>query len=117
MKIAEELYNAGYISYPRTETDSFPSSMNIRQFVAQQQNDNRWGEHARAILSGYQHQKSWTLRHDVQVTCGRHQGMEAMMIKHIRQFIRLNILLEIPVGTLPKPEFMNSLFEVFWRRN
>jgi len=52
MKVAEELYQAGYISYPRTETDSFPSSMDIRQFVALQQNDSRWGEHARSILSG-----------------------------------------------------------------
>lgn len=52
MKYAEELYNAGYISYPRTETDRFPQSMNIQQFVAQQQNDNRWGGHAQAILSG-----------------------------------------------------------------
>ena len=53
MKYAEELYNAGYISYPRTETDSFPQSMDVRQFVAQQQNDSRWGSHAQLILSGF----------------------------------------------------------------
>lgn len=29
MKIAEELYQAGFISYPRTETDSFSASMDL----------------------------------------------------------------------------------------
>ena len=29
MKIAEELYQAGFISYPRTETDSFSTSMDL----------------------------------------------------------------------------------------
>lgn len=29
MKLAEELYQAGFISYPRTETDSFPASMDL----------------------------------------------------------------------------------------
>ena len=52
MKYAEELYQAGFISYPRTETDSFPSTMDIRQFVMQQQQDHRWGAHAQSIISG-----------------------------------------------------------------
>ena len=30
MEIAEKLYNKGYISYPRTETDKFPSSLNLK---------------------------------------------------------------------------------------
>lgn len=29
MKVAEELYQAGFISYPRTETDSFPPGMDL----------------------------------------------------------------------------------------
>lgn len=29
MKIAEELYQAGFISYPRTETDSFSASIDL----------------------------------------------------------------------------------------
>ena len=29
MKVAEELYQAGFISYPRTETDSFPPSQDL----------------------------------------------------------------------------------------
>ena len=29
MKVAEELYQSGFISYPRTETDSFPPGMDL----------------------------------------------------------------------------------------
>ena len=37
MKFAEELYQAGFISYPRTETDSFPPGMDlmVQQFLMQ----------------------------------------------------------------------------------
>lgn len=34
MTIAEKLYTKGYISYPRTETDSFPSNFNHKEIVA-----------------------------------------------------------------------------------
>lgn len=30
MQIAEELYTSGFISYPRTETDSFGPGMDLR---------------------------------------------------------------------------------------
>ena len=33
MKLAEELYQNGFISYPRTETDSFPPEMDLREVV------------------------------------------------------------------------------------
>lgn len=64
MKYAEELYNAGFISYPRTETDGFPSSMNINQFIEQQINDPRWGTHANKVLSGEMWQRPRNGGHD-----------------------------------------------------
>lgn len=30
MKLAEELYQAGFISYPRTETDAYDPGMDLR---------------------------------------------------------------------------------------
>eukprot|EP00210_Caulerpa_lentillifera_P003680 g3513.t1 len=52
MKYAEELYNAGFISYPRTETDVFHASMDIKRLVEQQIADQRWGDHVRYMCSG-----------------------------------------------------------------
>jgi DNA topoisomerase-3 len=33
MKIAEKLYTSGYVSYPRTETDSFDASFNFKEII------------------------------------------------------------------------------------
>ncbi|DBA87673.1 TPA: hypothetical protein ACH3X1_004680 [Trebouxia sp. C0004] len=52
MKIAEELYQAGFISYPRTETDSFPPSQDLMALVREHEGDPRWGSHAQAIVHG-----------------------------------------------------------------
>lgn len=50
MKIAEKLYTSGFISYPRTETESFGTSLNLRDLVRQQGSDPRWGSFARRLL-------------------------------------------------------------------
>ena len=52
MKIAEDLYNKGFISYPRTETDRFDKGMNLRGLVQKQTQDttNRWGGFARDLV-------------------------------------------------------------------
>lgn len=46
-KIAEGLYNKGWISYPRTETDQFDRGMDLKGLVEKQTQDNAWGPHAR----------------------------------------------------------------------
>ncbi len=52
MKIAEDLYNKGFISYPRTETDRFDHGMNLRALVEKQVQDQTWGQFARSLVNG-----------------------------------------------------------------
>lgn len=50
MTIAEGLYNKGFISYPRTETDRFDKGMDLKALVRKQIPDQRWGQHARGLV-------------------------------------------------------------------
>lgn len=50
MAIAEKLYSAGYISYPRTETNIFPKGLDLRPLVEAQVTDPRWGNFAQRVL-------------------------------------------------------------------
>ncbi|KAK4256820.1 hypothetical protein QN277_006496 [Acacia crassicarpa] len=50
MKVAEELYQAGFISYPRTETDSFSSRTDLHAIVQEQQAHPDWGAYAQRLL-------------------------------------------------------------------
>ncbi|SCU89392.1 LAME_0E03268g1_1 [Lachancea meyersii CBS 8951] len=52
LEAAEKLYQKGYISYPRTETDSYPQAMDLRALVQQQTSESRWGTYAQNQLSG-----------------------------------------------------------------
>ncbi|KAJ8065608.1 hypothetical protein OCU04_006284 [Sclerotinia nivalis] len=52
MTAAESLYNKGFISYPRTETDRFDKGMNLRALVEKQIQDNRWGPFAQNLING-----------------------------------------------------------------
>ena len=60
MKIAEKLYNRGYISYPRTETNIFPSSMNLNDLIQLQTCDQNWGEFAANLLVDGAHPRQGT---------------------------------------------------------
>ncbi|KAK4106616.1 prokaryotic type I DNA topoisomerase [Parathielavia hyrcaniae] len=52
MTVAEKLYNKGFISYPRTETDRFDRGMDLRALVRKQTQDNRWGPFAQGLVDG-----------------------------------------------------------------
>jgi DNA topoisomerase III len=52
MTAAENLYNKGFISYPRTETDRFDTGMNLRALVQKQTTDSRWGRFAQNLVDG-----------------------------------------------------------------
>ncbi|CDF34277.1 unnamed protein product [Chondrus crispus] len=51
MEVAESLYNKGLISYPRTETDRFDKSYNLRDLVGKQVGHLDWGPFASRLLS------------------------------------------------------------------
>ncbi|ODV84162.1 hypothetical protein CANARDRAFT_29324 [[Candida] arabinofermentans NRRL YB-2248] len=50
LAIAEKLYNQGFVSYPRTETDCFPKTMDLKKLIQNQQQSNEWGEYARSLI-------------------------------------------------------------------
>jgi len=45
------LYRKGFISYPRTETNKYPKSFNLREIVEAQSTSFEWGEFAGEILA------------------------------------------------------------------
>ncbi|RWS28419.1 DNA topoisomerase 3-alpha-like protein [Leptotrombidium deliense] len=51
MQIAEKLYQQGFISYPRTETNIFPPDLNLRHYVELQLNSYQWGDFASRLLN------------------------------------------------------------------
>ncbi|KAI1340519.1 DNA topoisomerase [Xylariaceae sp. FL0016] len=52
MSSAESLYQKGFISYPRTETDRFDKGMNLRALVQKQVPSNAWGAFAQNLVDG-----------------------------------------------------------------
>ncbi|KAI5859394.1 DNA topoisomerase [Durotheca rogersii] len=52
MEAAENLYNKGFISYPRTETDRFDPGMNLRALVQKQSPSDSWGDFAQKLVDG-----------------------------------------------------------------
>jgi DNA topoisomerase III len=51
MEHAEKLYNRGFISYPRTETDQFPKEFDFRLLIEKQAQGNPWGPYAQQLLA------------------------------------------------------------------
>ncbi|KAJ1911822.1 DNA topoisomerase 3-alpha, partial [Tieghemiomyces parasiticus] len=52
MKAAESLYNKGFLSYPRTETDQFASDFAFEPLLEKQTGDPTWGRYAQRLLDG-----------------------------------------------------------------
>ncbi|MCJ1377958.1 DNA topoisomerase [Xylographa soralifera] len=52
MKIAEDLYTKGWISYPRTETDQFDKGIDLKKLIEKQVQDQTWGPYAQNLLNG-----------------------------------------------------------------
>ncbi|XP_075081423.1 DNA topoisomerase 3-alpha isoform X4 [Nicotiana tabacum] len=50
MKVAEDLYQNGFISYPRTETDCFSEKTDLRTMVQEQGGHPVWGSYAQRLL-------------------------------------------------------------------
>lgn len=51
MDTMEKLYNQGYLSYPRTETNKYQRSINLKALVEKQQT-GPWHEHVNEMLHG-----------------------------------------------------------------
>ncbi len=51
MHSAERLYLSGFVSYPRTETTSYPKGFDFRATLMAQCNDRWWGQYARGLVS------------------------------------------------------------------
>ncbi|MCJ1248527.1 DNA topoisomerase [Trapelia coarctata] len=52
MKIAEDLYTKGWISYPRTETDQFDKGIDLKKIMEKQVQSQIWGQYAQGLLDG-----------------------------------------------------------------
>ena len=50
MIAAERLYNLGFISYPRTETNKFPPEIKLNDLIQAQCDNQQWGQYANRIL-------------------------------------------------------------------
>ncbi|KAF8329298.1 DNA topoisomerase [Amanita rubescens] len=52
LDIAEKLYQQGFVSYPRTETDQFDPQFDFMSLIDKQTVDPAWGEFARSLQQG-----------------------------------------------------------------
>lgn len=50
MEIAERLYNAGIISYPRTETEIYPRTFSLKRLLERHVDHPEWGDYVSKLL-------------------------------------------------------------------
>lgn len=51
-QISEKLYQSGFVSYPRTETDQYDKAFDFMPLIAKQHVDGAWGSFARELSDG-----------------------------------------------------------------
>lgn len=49
-QVAEKLYQRGFLSYPRTETDQYDAQFDFKTLVGKQRSDSDWGRFASQLL-------------------------------------------------------------------
>ena len=52
LQVAEKLYQKGWISYPRTETDQFDQGMDLRGLIQKQAQGGSWADYATTLVEG-----------------------------------------------------------------
>ncbi len=52
LELAEGLYNKGFLSYPRTETDQYDKDFDFDSLIDKQKSDDQWGAFATALSAG-----------------------------------------------------------------
>lgn len=50
MNVAEKLYQKGFISYPRTETDQFARDFDLQALIRKQAQHPNWGDYAQGLI-------------------------------------------------------------------
>lgn len=51
-QLAEKLYQKGFLSYPRTETDQYDKAFDFMALVQKQTVDATWGQFAQRCVTG-----------------------------------------------------------------
>ncbi|GMK55375.1 hypothetical protein CspeluHIS016_0204310 [Cutaneotrichosporon spelunceum] len=52
LDLAEKLYQKGFLSYPRTETDEYDPQFDFMSFIQKQTHDNAWSAYAQKLIDG-----------------------------------------------------------------
>ncbi|WVO16515.1 hypothetical protein L204_104193 [Cryptococcus depauperatus] len=52
LDLAEKLYQKGFLSYPRTETDQYDFEFDFQSLLRKQTNSSNWGEYSQRLLDG-----------------------------------------------------------------
>ncbi len=66
MEIAENLYTKGYISYPRTETNSFPKTFNLKSLVDRLRPNDEYHSYVEKLIDNNQFENPKTGNSDDQ---------------------------------------------------